>query len=156
MQFIFFCLMNLSWSLLLSDSAVLKSSFIPKHVTDLLPMKLISCTKLLYFFLFNTTYFSILLLPLSQLLWDVLPPSNSKCKIHKTMPFLCIHTTGKHCLSVGYERAVCWGLDCTTRAYDFICALQSIQSWGNLIGYKGATKEEQAKQLKEYKARCWL
>jgi len=49
--------------------------FIPSHVTDLLPVNLIGCNMFVQLFLFSTTYFISVLLPLSQL-WDVLLPWN--------------------------------------------------------------------------------
>ena len=52
--------------------------FIPSHVTDLLPINLISCQIVLLLFLICINYFSSLLLPLFQFFWDVLLQSKSK------------------------------------------------------------------------------
>jgi len=51
---------------------------IPSHATDLVTMNVISSNMFLQLFRFTTTYFSSLLLPLSQLFWDVLLSSNSR------------------------------------------------------------------------------
>ena len=53
--------------------------FISTHVTDLLPINLISWQMFLYVFFYWCQYFSSpVLLPLFQLLWDMLLPSKLK------------------------------------------------------------------------------